>query len=429
MAQRAGRPADGFERQTVAHRAVALHLDRFDAHPVGLDAVTIFAFQLLPEVITPAETRRHARDAAGRLQVHIVREFQPVVIDRPLAGRRARQLCTGSSTDERAEFGVAGAEITGVGQRRRMPRSLQPALHPVVAIGAEFLRCRGHRPRAFMLGMAIDAAPLRPVEHLADVRQQFVEPAVRRPRCQQHRRRRTGVRGAHRLMLAGVATDARLVGHRNKGFDMARLAIIFQAGVRARQRPRQPCAVGMKPLGALIDGLVAVPGPDRPDQKGKQHQHAERPRPDALAEHHALQRKGFCLVDILRRLRQLVDPLDEQDDLVILARDRQPVAAEAQLAARAAVDVGDGLAASVKVEPQTLARRDADMTPVIAADRRMLRVYRQVGDVDRVRTVAAERDRITRQRLIADDLLARLGRRNAAQDEAHRLRLTSKRRR
>ena len=69
---------------------------------------------------------------------------------------------------------------------------------------------------------------------------------------------------------------------------------------------------------------------------------------------------------------------------VLLARDRQPVAAETQLAARAAVDVGDGLAAAVEVEPQPLARRDADMAPVGAADRRMMRVHRQIGDVDRV---------------------------------------------
>ncbi len=39
---------------------------------------------------------------------------------------------------------------------------------PSMAIGAEFLRRRGHRPRPFMLGVALDAAPLRLVEGLGE---------------------------------------------------------------------------------------------------------------------------------------------------------------------------------------------------------------------------------------------------------------------
>src|SRR3546814_1276239 len=89
----------------------------------------------------------------------------------------------------------------------------------------------------------------------------------------------------------------------------------------------------------------------------------------ALAGHHPGERKGLGLVDVLRRLRQFVDPLDEQDDLLLLARDRQPVAAEAQFGTGGTVDVGDGLAAAVEVETEPLQRRDAHMAPVAAADR------------------------------------------------------------
>src|SRR3546814_940632 len=66
MAQRPHHPAGGLEGEAVAHRAVAFHLDGLDAHPVGLDAVAIRAFELLAEIITAAETRRHARPADGR---------------------------------------------------------------------------------------------------------------------------------------------------------------------------------------------------------------------------------------------------------------------------------------------------------------------------------------------------------------------------
>src|SRR3546814_1563693 len=82
--------------------------------------------------------------------------------------------------------------------------------------------------------------------------------------------------------------------------------------------------------------------------------------------------------------------------------------AKAQLGARGAIDVGDVDAAAVEIEAQPFERRDAHMAAVAAADRRMMRVHRQVGDMDRVVGIAAERDRIARQGLVADDLLARL---------------------
>src|SRR3546814_2937156 len=91
--------------------------------------------------------------------------------------------------------------------------------------------------------------------------------------------------------------------------------------------------------------------------------------------------------------------------------------AKSQLGARGAIDVGDVDAAAVEIEAQPFERRDAHMAAVAAADRRMMRVHRQVGDMDRVAGIAAERDRIARQGLVADDLLARLRRRDAAQDE------------
>src|SRR3546814_2943870 len=83
------------------------------------------------------------------------------------------------------------------------------------------------------------------------------------------------MRLAHRLVFAGVAADARPVGHRDERLDMARLAIALQIGVRARQRPRQPRLVGVKALRPLVDAAIAVPRPDRPDQKGEQHQRSE----------------------------------------------------------------------------------------------------------------------------------------------------------
>src|SRR3546814_7111705 len=100
--------------------------------------------------------------------------------------------------------------------------------------------------------------------------------------------------------------------------------------------------------------------------------------------------------------------------------------AKSQLGARGAIDVGDVDAAAVEIEAQPFERRDAHMAAVAAADRRMMRVHRQVGDMDRVAGIAAERDRIARQGLVADDLLARLRRRDAAQDETHRPRPTNR---
>src|SRR3546814_3888545 len=101
-----------------------------------------------------------------------------------------------------------------------------------------------------MLGMALDAAPLRFVEGLGEAGEHLFARPRRMPRGEQHRGRRIRVRHAHRLVLAGVTSDARLVGHRDERFDMARLAIRLQAGVRARQRPRQPSTVGMIAVGA-----------------------------------------------------------------------------------------------------------------------------------------------------------------------------------
>src|SRR3546814_20102868 len=104
---------------------------------------------------------------------------------------------------------------------------------------------------------------------------------------------------------------------------------------------------------------------------GAQEQ-TEKPRPLALSGHHAEDRKGSCVVDILRRLRKLVDPLDEQDDLLVLTRNLQPMTAKAQLGARGAIDVGDVDAAAVEIEAQPFERRDAHMAAVAAADRRMI---------------------------------------------------------
>src|SRR3546814_1025335 len=60
--------------------------------------------------------------------MHVVREFEAVVIDHALGQRRAHQLPAGGGADERAELGMARAEITGVGERGRMTRRLEPPL-------------------------------------------------------------------------------------------------------------------------------------------------------------------------------------------------------------------------------------------------------------------------------------------------------------
>src|SRR3546814_14613633 len=93
----------------------------------------------------------------------------------------AHQLPAGGGADERAELGMARAEITGVGKRRRMPRDLQPPLHPVMAVGAEFLRRRHHRSRDFMPGMALAAAPLRLVARLGAAREHLFARPRRMP--------------------------------------------------------------------------------------------------------------------------------------------------------------------------------------------------------------------------------------------------------
>src|SRR3546814_15422990 len=89
--------------------------------------------------------------------------------------------------------------------------------HAVVAGGAESLRRRGHRPGAFMLGVAIDAAAGRLVESVGEARQHRAAEAGRRPRREQHGGGRVGMRLAHRLMLAGVAAAARPVSDRDEG--------------------------------------------------------------------------------------------------------------------------------------------------------------------------------------------------------------------
>src|SRR3546814_11030149 len=90
-----------------------------------------------------------------------------------------------------------------------MTRRLEPPLHPVMAVGAEFLRRRRHRSRAFMLGMALDAAPLRLVEGLGEARENLFARPRRMPRGEQHRGRGVCVRPAHRLVFSALAADAR----------------------------------------------------------------------------------------------------------------------------------------------------------------------------------------------------------------------------
>src|SRR3546814_20984362 len=58
----------------------------------------------------------------------------------------------------------------------------------------------------------------------------------------------------------------------------------------------------------------------------------------------------------------------------------------------------------------------------------MVRIDREVGNMDCVAAVAPDDDGVARKRLVADDLLARLGRRDSAQDETQRPPPTNRRR-
>src|SRR3546814_2378989 len=113
------------------------------------------------------------------------------------------------------------------------------------------------------------SSDLRLVESVGEARQHRAAEAGRRPRREQHGGGRVGMRLAHRLMLAGVAADARRVSDRDEGFDMAGLAILGQVGVLARKRPRQPGLVGVIALRQFIYAAIAVPRPDRPDRSAE----------------------------------------------------------------------------------------------------------------------------------------------------------------
>src|SRR3546814_9695761 len=81
------------------------------------------------------------------------------------------------------------------------------------------------------------------------------------------------------------------------------------------------------------------------------------------------------------------------------------MAAKAQLGARGAIDVGHVDAAAVEIEPQPLKRRDAHMAAVAAADRRMMRVHRQVGDMDDVDRKSTRLNSVTNAHLVCRLLL------------------------
>src|SRR3546814_7723108 len=81
---------------------------------------------------------------------------------------------------------------------------------------------RSTRPATLFPYTTLFRSPLRFVEGLGEAGENLFARPRRMPRGEQHRGRRIRVRHAHRLVLAGVTSDARLVGHRDERFDMAR---------------------------------------------------------------------------------------------------------------------------------------------------------------------------------------------------------------
>ena len=105
---------------------------------------------------------------------------------------------------------IAGITEFGVGQTIR---------HIGVADGAFGLRRGRHRPGALMFGVAIDAAAFGFSEVDSDAVERALEPARIATRHHLTRQRRMFMR----FFMAGRAGG---VGHRDKGIDMAGLAIV-----------------------------------------------------------------------------------------------------------------------------------------------------------------------------------------------------------
>ena len=106
------------------------------------------------------------------------------------------------------------AEIAGVGKFGIRQLLLQGR----VALAAEALRRRRHPRRAFMLGMALDAAARRNVERLLEGELDLAPAGEVRPCARQAER--IGM-----IVDAGVAVLAGGIAHRLEGFDVNAVAL------------------------------------------------------------------------------------------------------------------------------------------------------------------------------------------------------------
>jgi hypothetical protein len=121
-----------------------------------------------------------------------------------------------------------------------------------------------------MFGMAIDAAALRSVEGAGN-------PDLKRAhalRLSASQRQPIGPSVIMRILVAGGAS---IVGNRNKGFDMAGLAIPREAVMRAAQGSARPALIRIKTRGTFFDAARLLKGKDWRDEKGRECQQREAP--------------------------------------------------------------------------------------------------------------------------------------------------------
>ena len=121
------------------------------------------------------------------------------------------------------ELGMRSAKITSIGNLSVG----QPLVHIGMAAAAKLLLGIFHRSRAFMLGMAFNAAPLGPAKALGDFTRHFSIPIQRSFGKYQPF-------GIGMIVDIFMASDTGTIGHSNKCFGMARLAIHSQSSMRGR---------------------------------------------------------------------------------------------------------------------------------------------------------------------------------------------------
>ena len=306
---------------------------------------------------------------------------------------------------------IAGVEQFGIGQ---------PLAEIAMAIGAELLRRRRHLPRAFMLGMAFDAASLRNVESAGKGKLDLT--------AQPRRSLGTGKPlGIGMIVNIGVAGGAGIVAHRDEGFGVTGLTIIFERLVRERQLAAGPGLIGVEARRTGLHILVRRPAPQRKDEEAGKHQADKAPGADPLAGQDAREREDLLFVLIFRRIGQGLDTFDREDDGAILERDRGTVAAEAQFCTARGVDFGAGALLAIDIDARAVQRTDRDMTIIDPRNLRMAQRYAEIGEMDVARGIAADGKRAGFNAIVADDFTPVRRSRNLPDQKAHG-RITNRRR-